>query len=494
MPLFSPYFSLDSSAFRVGNGGRLRCRMGASGIGIYVMLLSHLRDCRDCRAPLDYDMLAFDLHEDAAAVRRVVEDFGLFDIDRSSGTFTSAVLTTVRGMLSDDASAAVGGTVRTVRQRRVRSSGETYRRAVRRLAEDNALPPAEEEAPAEGDTEPAEEVPTSSPNAITPADAEHPFAEEANATGDFAPTSIAAEAEPAEMKHESADAEGTPAEVEDQPAEETNATGDFADARSPRTEEKRKEQNKKPHTPIVPFPQSGKGTRASHPAAAVVGEREEGAASAEGDEESVVGSPRFVSSAVVDADAPPCAASPTVLGAPAQTLDPHPSPDTANGRTSVPNGQKSVPNSQSNALTTNGKSAHPQTDTAKSDTSMPNGTTSTEKEETSTNHSQPTPLTASEKIAHPQTDTAKADTSVPNSQPNTLTTSEKAEKSGRGEEGAGEPFVPPTANEVRRFAEALCHPEFDAEWFVAYYTERHWRRHNGRPVVSWQTTARYWFQ
>ena len=143
MPLFTPYFSLDSSAFRVGNGGRLRCRMGASGIGIYVMLLSHLRDCRDCRAPLDYDMLAFDLHEDAAAVRRVVEDFGLFDIDRSSGTFTSSVLTTVRGMLSDDASAAVGGTVRTVRQRRVRSAGETYRRAVRRLAEDNALPPAE---------------------------------------------------------------------------------------------------------------------------------------------------------------------------------------------------------------------------------------------------------------------------------------------------------------------------------------------------------------
>ena len=305
MPLFSPYFSLDSSAFRVGNGGRLRCRMGASGIGIYVMLLSHLRDCRDCRAPLDYDMLAFDLHEDAAAVRRVVEDFGLFDIDRSSGTFTSAVLTTVRDMQSGDASAAGSGTVRTVRQRRVRSSGETYRRAVRRLAEDNALPPAEEEAPAEGDAEPAEE---------------------ANATGDFAPTSIAAEAEPAEVKHESADAEGTPAEVEDQPAEEEDATGDFADAHSPRTEEKRKEQNKKPHTPIVPFPQSGKGTRASHPASAVVGDREEGAASAEGDEESVVGSPRFVSSAAADADAPPCAASPTVLGAPAQTLDPPPSP------------------------------------------------------------------------------------------------------------------------------------------------------------------------
>ena len=632
MPLFSPYFSLDSSAFRVGNGGRLRCRMGASGIGIYVMLLSHLRDCRDCRAPLDYDMLAFDLHEDAAAVRRVVEDFGLFDIDRSSGTFTSSVLTTVRDMQSGDASAAVSGPVRTVRQRRVRSAGETYRRAVRRLAEDNALPPAEEEAPAEGDAEPAEEVPTSSPNAITPADAEHTSAEgehqpakEVNATGDSAPTSIAAEGTPAEVKHESADAEGTPAEVEDQPAEEANATGAFADAHSPRTEEKRKEQNKRPHTPIVPFPQSGKGTRASHPASAVVGAQEGGDTPSDGyeesvvgDEESVVGNPLSVPSASAERDVPPCAASPTVLGTPAQTLDPNPSPDTANGQksaekeetsvpnsqfntltaseepahpnpdaengttsaenmetslpnsqpntltaseapahpnpdaengtTGVPNGQTSaektetslpnsqtnalttsevpahpqtdtangqtsvpnsqaspengqtsaenkktsMPNSQSNTLTASEEPAHPQTDTAKADTSVPNGESSAEKMETSVPNSQPNTLTASEAPAHPQTDTAKADTSVPNSQPNTLTTSEKADEAGRSEEGAGEPFVPPTANEVRRFAETLHHPEFDAEWFVAYYTERHWRRHNGRPVVSWQTTARYW--
>ena len=541
MPLFSPYFSLDSSAFRVGNGGRLRCRMGASGIGIYVMLLSHLRDCRDCRAPLDYDMLAFDLHEDAAAVRRVVEDFGLFDIDRSSGTFTSSVLTTVRGMLSDDASAAGVGTVRTVRQRRVRSAGETYRRAVRRLAEDNALPPAEEEAPAEGEDQPAEE---------------------ANATGAFAPTSIAAEAEPAEVKHEAADADAAPAEGEHPAAEEEDVPTAFADAHSPRTEEKRKEQNKKTHTPIVPFPQSGKGTRASHPAAAVVGAQEGGDASSEGNEEPVVGNPHSVPSASAERDAHPCAASPTVLGAPAQTLDPHPSPDTANGRTSVPNGttstengkmsmsnsqpntltaseapahpqtdtangqtsaeigKMSAPNSQPNTLTTSEAPAHPQTDTAKADTSMPNaqadtenGQTSAKNMEASMPNSQSNTLTTSEAPAHPQTldphpspdtangrtsmpnsqtDTAKADTSVPNSQPNTLTTSEKDDEAGHDEEGAGEPFVPPTANEVRRFAETLHHPEFDAEWFVAYYTERHWRRHNGRPVVSWQTTARYW--
>ena len=499
MPLFTPYFSLDSSAFRVGNGGRLRCRMGASGIGIYVMLLSHLRDCRDCRAPLDYDMLAFDLHEDAAAVRRVVEDFGLFDIDRSSGTFTSSVLTTVRGMLSDDASAAGVGTTRTVRQRRVRSSGETYRRAVRRLAEDNALPPAEEEAPAEGDAEPAEELPTSSENEITPAEGETqpaeldaPLADEENATGDFAPTSIAAEAEPAEVKHEAADADAAPAEGEHPAAEEEDVPTVFADAHSPRREKNRKEQNKKPHTPIVPFPQSGKGTRASHPAAAVVGAQEGGDASSEGNEEPVVGNPHSVPSASAERDAPPCAAAPTVLGTPAQTLAPHPNPDTENPNErdthssgKMQNGTSSVPNGR---------------------TSAEKGRTSAEKGEMSVPNSQPNPLTASERTAHPQTDTENGASSVPNGEsstenkemgtnhslPNTLTTSEKSDEAGRGEEGAGEPFVPPTANEVRRFAETLRHPEFDAEWFVAYYTERHWRRHNGRPVVSWQTTARYW--
>ena len=262
MPLFTPYFSLDSSAFRVGNGGRLRCRMGASGIGIYVMLLSHLRDCRDCRAPLDYDMLAFDLHEDAAAVRRVVEEFGLFDIDRSSGTFTSSVLTTVRGMLSDDASAAGVGTVRTVRQRRVRSAGETYRRAVRRLAEDNALPPAEEEAPAEGDAEPAEELPTSSENEITPAEGETQPAELDAEPAEKERELTEEEREPAEKLPTSSENEITPAEGEPLPAEldaplaeEENVPTAMARAHSPRREEKRKEQNKKtpyPYSPLSP--------------------------------------------------------------------------------------------------------------------------------------------------------------------------------------------------------------------------------------------------
>jgi len=129
-------------------------------------------------------------------------------------------------------------------------------------------------------------------------------------------------------------------------------------------------------------------------------------------------------------------------------------------------------------LTASEKTAHPNPDTAKADTSVPN--------------SQANPENGRTSMPNSQTDTTNSPTSTTDAQPNALTTSEKADEAGRGEERAVEPFVPPTANEVRRFAETLHHPEFDAEWFVAYYTERHWRRHNGRPVVSWQTTARYW--
>ena len=92
MSLFSPYFPLESNAYRVGKSGQLRRQMGTAGFGLYVMVLSHLRDCPDCTAELDYDALGYELHEDPALVRRVVEDFGLFLLDREHGTFTAEAL------------------------------------------------------------------------------------------------------------------------------------------------------------------------------------------------------------------------------------------------------------------------------------------------------------------------------------------------------------------------------------------------------------------
>ena len=58
--------------------------MGTAGFGLYVMVLSHLRDCPDCTAELNYDALGYELHEDPALIRRVVEDFGSFSSTAST--------------------------------------------------------------------------------------------------------------------------------------------------------------------------------------------------------------------------------------------------------------------------------------------------------------------------------------------------------------------------------------------------------------------------
>ena len=133
MPLFSPYFPLESNAYRVGKSGQLRRQMGTAGFGLYVMVLSHLRDCPDCTAELDYDALGYELHEDPALVRRVVEDFGLFLLDREHGTFTAEALREV---------AAAGRP----RSRSKRNNAERHRRerkSSRRTTDnDDALPDA----------------------------------------------------------------------------------------------------------------------------------------------------------------------------------------------------------------------------------------------------------------------------------------------------------------------------------------------------------------
>ena len=589
MPLFTPYFSLDSSAYRVGNGGRLRCHMGAAGIGIYVMLLSHLRDCRDYRAPLDYDLLAFDLHEDADAVRRVVEEFDLFDIDRASGTFTSSALDAVRALGTSDSPSSGRTSTRTGRVRRVRTAAQAYRRSVRRLAADNALPPdAEEDLSDETDSAPAKELGTPPADCATaendfttaeeeetpPADAPRSAAEPAPAASENAPSPRTEEKRGEQKKiphtpivpfppsgkgtrvsHSSApvieeeegasvaEVEGAvptiadppfiPAEEEQEtpPADPRSAETDSApaaseNAPSPRTEEKRGEQKKIPHTPIVPFPPSGKGTRASHSSAPVV-EEEEGASEAE-----------------VEGAVPTVADTPFT---PAENLAAHPDTDASHGETGTTQATTSADDPDTETThgetdTTQGTTsvAHPDTRTPRGETDTTQVTTSAIHPDTRTPHGKAntTQVTtsaapadmrtlrgegdttqATTSAAHPdtrtphgETDTAQAitsadapDTRTPHGETYTTQAALNTETANpapldtkptddaRGADAEdGETFVPPTANEVRRFAQALHHPEFDAEWFVHYYTARHWQRHNGHPVRSWQTTARYW--
>lgn len=72
------YFSHDADARNDDKIIRLRMRHGAEGYGIYFMILERLRGETDYMSVKDYNMIAFDLRVDAARVKSVVEDFGLF--------------------------------------------------------------------------------------------------------------------------------------------------------------------------------------------------------------------------------------------------------------------------------------------------------------------------------------------------------------------------------------------------------------------------------
>lgn len=72
------YFSHDSNARYDNKLIRLRMRHGAAGYGVYFMILERLREEDDYMSAKDYNMIAFDLRVDAALVKSVVEDFGLF--------------------------------------------------------------------------------------------------------------------------------------------------------------------------------------------------------------------------------------------------------------------------------------------------------------------------------------------------------------------------------------------------------------------------------
>lgn len=220
MPLFSPYFPLESNAYRVGKSGQLRRQMGTAGFGLYVMVLSHLRDCPDCTAELDYDALGYELHEDPALVRRVVEDFGLFLLDREHGTFTAEALREVAAAARP-------------RSRSKRNNAERRRRERKssRRTTDTAdtCPEETTEETDNDDTRSGEKA------AAAADDTANLFPEETT---------------------EEADNDDT------RSGEETAAAADdSAQSKNVRSLAERKEENKKPSPPIVPLPQgvSGKG-------------------------------------------------------------------------------------------------------------------------------------------------------------------------------------------------------------------------------------------
>lgn len=214
MPLFSPYFPLESNAYRVGKSGQLRRQMGTAGFGLYVMVLSHLRDCPDCTAELDYDALGYELHEDPALVRRVVEDFGLFLLDREHGTFTAEALREVAAAARPRARSKRNNAERHRRERK--SSHRTTDTA-------DTCPEETTEEADNDDTRSGEKA-----------------AAAADDTADLFPDATA---------------------QDDAPTADAEAADDRAQPKNDRSLAERKEENKKPSPPIVPLPQgvSGKG-------------------------------------------------------------------------------------------------------------------------------------------------------------------------------------------------------------------------------------------
>lgn len=72
------YFSHDSNARNDEKIIRLRMKHNAAGYGVFFMILERLREDAGYMSVKDYNMIAFDLRVDAALVKSVVEDFGLF--------------------------------------------------------------------------------------------------------------------------------------------------------------------------------------------------------------------------------------------------------------------------------------------------------------------------------------------------------------------------------------------------------------------------------
>lgn len=83
------YFSHDSNARNDEKLIRLRIRHKAAGYGVYFMLLEILREKKDFLCPRDYNAIAYELREDAALVKSVIEDYGLFDFTDDGKFFYS---------------------------------------------------------------------------------------------------------------------------------------------------------------------------------------------------------------------------------------------------------------------------------------------------------------------------------------------------------------------------------------------------------------------
>ena len=429
MPLFSPYFPLESNAYRVGKSGQLRRQMGTAGFGLYVMVLSHLRDCPDCTAELDYDALGYELHEDPALVRRVVEDFGLFLLDREHGTFTAEALREVAAVARP-------------RARSKRNNAERHRRERKssRRTTDTADTCPEET------TEETDNDDTRSGEKAAAADD----------TADLFPDETEEEAD-------NADALSDATAQDDAPTADAAAADDSAQPKNVRSLAERKEENKKPSPPIVPLPQgvSGKGETPQNAL------REEEAQarfsavavslpppSARGDESKL---------SAVSAKAETNAECPTHsdgMPATAQPITATTAGDLPKMRNPSNTASETTPQVVENS--TKGEGYAPESEGIFPLVNEPSNTAG-----------ETTPQGMENSL-----DVKEGD--------------KRTERNRRPAHWTRERFVAPNAREVAAYAHFLGRPRFDAQRFVLYYESRGWLLQGGLAVADWRSLVKLW--
>lgn len=429
MPLFSPYFPLESNAYRVGKSGQLRRQMGTAGFGLYVMVLSHLRDCPDCTAELDYDALAYELHEDPTLVRRVVEDFGLFLLDREHGTFTAEALREVAAAARP-------------RSRSKRNNAERHRRERKssRRTTDTA------DACPEETTEEADNDDTRS-------------GEKAAADDDTADLFLDETEEEANNTDTLSDATAQ----DDAPTADAEAADDSAQPKNVRSLAERKEENKKPSPPIVPLPQgvSGKGETPQNAL------REEEAQS------------RFSAGAV--SLPPPSARGDesklSAVSAKAKTNADRPTPSDERLATAQP----------TTATTANDLPAMSAPSNTASETTPQAVENFTENEGYSPESEGIFPLVNEPSTTADETTPQEGENSL-----DVKEDDERTERNRRPAHWTRERFVAPNAREVAAYAHFLGRPRFDAQRFVLYYESRGWLLQGGLAVADWRSLVKLW--
>ena len=463
MPLFSPYFPLESNAYRVGKSGQLRRQMGTAGFGLYVMVLSHLRDCPDCTAELDYDALGYELHEDPALVRRVVEDFGLFLLDREHGTFTAEALREVAAAARP-------------RSRSKRNNAERHRR---------------ERKSSHRTTDTADTCPEEATEETDNDDTRSGATTQADDTADLFPDET-------EEKADNADTLSDATAQDDAPTADAETADDSAQPKNIRSLAERKEENKKPSPPIVPLPQgvSGKGETPQN-------------ARWEKEVQS-----RF--SAVAVSLATPSARGDesklSAVSAKAETNAEHPTPSDETPATAQPITATTAgdlpkmrdPSSTAGETTpqvvensTKGEGYAPESEGKLPLVSAPSNTageTTPQVVENSTKGEGYAPENEGKLplVGYPSTTAnATAPQGMENS-PEVEEDDERTERNRRPAHWTRERFVAPNAREVAAYAHFLGRPRFNALQFVLYYESRGWLLQGGLAVADWRSLVKLW--